>query len=70
MAQEYETEDGIQIRLDNFVKVISSAMKVNVASIYLRAGDDLELCATKGLKQTAVHTTRLGMNEEIGRAHV
>jgi len=65
MAQEYATEDGIQARLDSFVKVISSAMKVNVASIYLRAGDDLELCATKGLKQTAVHTTRLGINEGL-----
>lgn len=59
------SEDGVQVRLDNFVKVISSAMKVNVASIYLRAGDDLELCATKGLKQTAVHTTRLGINEGL-----
>jgi len=59
------SEDGVQARLDNFVKVISSSMKVNVASIYLRAGDDLELCATKGLKQTAVHTTRLGINEGL-----
>ena len=59
------SEDGVQARLDNFVKVISSAMKVNVASIYLRAGDELELCATKGLKKTAVHTTRLGLNEGL-----
>ncbi len=59
------SEDGVQARLDNFVKVISAAMKVNVASIYLRAGNDLELCATKGLKQTAVHTTRLSMNEGL-----
>lgn len=59
------SEHGIQTRLDSFVKVISSAMKVNVVSIYLRAGDYLELCATKGLKQTAVHTTRLGMNEGL-----
>ncbi len=59
------SEDGVQARLDNFVKVISSSMKVNVTSIYLRAGDELELCATKGLKQTAVHTTRLGLNEGL-----
>lgn len=58
-------EDGVQARLDNFVKVISASMKVNVASIYLRSGDDLELCATKGLKKIAVHTTRLGMNEGL-----
>jgi len=59
------SEEGVQERLDSFVKVISSAMKVNVASIYLRAGDDLELCATKGLKKTAVHTTRLSLNEGL-----
>ncbi len=40
-------------------------MKVNVASIYLRSGDDLELCATKGLKQSAVHSTRLSLNEGL-----
>jgi len=59
------SEEGVQARLDKFVKIISSSMKANVASIYLRAGDDLELCATKGLKQTAVHTTRLSINEGL-----
>ncbi len=59
------SEEGVQVRLDKFVKIITSSMKANVASIYLRAGDDLELCATKGLKQTAVHTTRLGINEGL-----
>ncbi|MBL4853519.1 phosphoenolpyruvate--protein phosphotransferase [bacterium AH-315-J19] len=59
------SEEGVQARLDKFVKIISSSMKANVASIYLRAGDDLELCATKGLKQTAVHATRLSINEGL-----
>jgi len=59
------SEEGVQVRLDRFVKIIASAMKANVASIYLRAGDELELCATKGLKQTAVHTTRLGINQGL-----
>ena len=59
------SEDGVQERLDKFVKIIAASMKVNVASIYLRAGDDLQLCATKGLKQSAVHTTRLSLNEGL-----
>ena len=59
------SEAGVQERLDSFVKVIAQAMKVNVVSIYLRAGDDLELCATKGLKQSAVHKTRLKMGEGL-----
>ncbi len=59
------SEEGVQERLDRFVKIISSAMKANVCSIYLRAGDELELCATKGLKQSAVHTTRLGINQGL-----
>ncbi|MEE9273263.1 MAG: phosphoenolpyruvate--protein phosphotransferase [Robiginitomaculum sp.] len=59
------TESGVQERLDQFAKLIASSMKVNVASIYLRSGDDLELCATKGLKQSAVHQTRLAIGEGL-----
>ncbi|PHR59757.1 MAG: phosphoenolpyruvate--protein phosphotransferase [Robiginitomaculum sp.] len=58
-------EEGVQERLDHFVKLIASAMKVNVASIYLRSGEDLELCATKGLKQSAVHQTKLALGEGL-----
>ena len=58
-------EEGVQERLNHFVKVIAASMKVNVVSIYLRAGDDLELCATKGLKKSAVHQTRLAMGEGL-----
>ena len=59
------SEEGVQERLDHFVKLIAAAMRVNVASIYLRSGDDLELCATKGLKQSAVHKTRLTRGEGL-----
>lgn len=59
------SEEGVQERLDNFVKLIASSMKVNVASIYLRSGDELELCATKGLKQFAVHKTKLALGEGL-----
>ena len=58
-------EEGVQARLDQFVKVIASAMKVHVSSIYLRSADDLELCATRGLKQSSVHETRLALGEGL-----
>lgn len=59
------SEEGVQERLDHFVKLIAASMRVNVASIYLRSGDDLELCATKGLKQSAVHKTKLAKGEGL-----
>jgi phosphotransferase system enzyme I (PtsP) len=59
------SEEGVQARLDQFVNAIAGSMKINVASIYLRAGQELELCATKGLKKTAVHKTRLKMGEGL-----
>lgn len=58
-------EGGVQKRLNLFAAAITSSLKVNVASIYLRTGDTLELCATKGLKQSAVHKTRLNLNEGL-----
>ena len=43
--------ESVQERLNDFVAAISKAMQVKVASIYLlRAGKDLELSATQGLK--------------------
>lgn len=59
------SEEGVQERLDHFVTLIAASMRVNVASIYLRSGDDLELCATKGLKQSAVHKTKLALGEGL-----
>jgi phosphotransferase system enzyme I (PtsP) len=59
------SEEGVQARLDQFVNAIAHAMKINVASIYLRAGNELELCATKGLKQEAVHKTRMKLGEGL-----
>jgi len=58
--------ESVQERLDDFVAAISSAMKIKVASIYLlRAGEDLELSATKGLKKSAVHKTRMKPGEGL-----
>ena len=58
--------ESVQERLDDFVRAISSSMRVNVASIYLlRPGDELELSATKGLKRSAVHKTRMKPGEGL-----
>ncbi len=58
--------ESVQTRLDEFVLAISKAMRVKVASIYLmRAGKDLELSATEGLKKSAVHKTRLKPSEGL-----
>ena len=58
--------ESVQGRLDDFVNAISKAMRVKVASIYLlRQGEDLELSATKGLKKSAVHITRMKPGEGL-----
>jgi len=58
--------ESVQERLNDFVSAISKAMKVRVASIYLlRAGKDLELSATQGLKPSAVHKTRMKPGEGL-----
>ena len=58
--------ESVQERLDDFTAAITKAMQADVASIYLiRPGSDLELSATKGLKKSAVHKTRLKNNEGL-----
>jgi phosphotransferase system, enzyme I, PtsP len=55
-----------QSRLDGLVGVIAAAMHADVCSIYFaRPGDILELFASHGLKQTAVHSTRLRFGEGL-----
>lgn len=55
-----------QMRLDQTVKLIAAEMVAEVCSIYLlRAGEVLELFATEGLKQEAVHKTRLRVGEGL-----
>ena len=49
-----------QARLDKVVEVIAGGFASDVCSVYLlRAGDILELFASKGLKASSVHKTRL-----------
>lgn len=58
--------ESVQERLDDFVSAITKAMTTDVASIYLiRPGGDLELSATRGLKASAVHITRMKSGEGL-----
>ncbi len=55
-----------QARLDHVVQLIASSMRTEVCSIYLfRDAETLELCATEGLHQDAVHKTRLRLGEGL-----
>ena len=53
-------------RLDRVVGIIAEDMLADVCSVYVRrAGDVLELFATRGLKPSAVHQTRLRVGEGL-----
>ena len=53
-------------RLDHIIEIIAADMAAEVCSVYVRrAGDILELFATRGLEPAAVHNTRLNVGEGI-----
>lgn len=55
-----------QARLDKVVAVIAEGFASDVCSVYLlRAGDILELYASKGLHASSVHKTRLGVGRGL-----
>lgn len=55
-----------QSRLDGLVTTIADTLHADVCSIYFsRPGDILELYASHGLKQAAVHATRLRFGEGL-----
>ncbi len=59
-------EGSAQQRLDRIVKIIAADLIAEVCSVYvMRAGQLLELFATEGLNQDAVHKTRLRVGEGI-----
>ena len=59
-------EATAQVKLDKVVQVIAAGMAAEVCSVYiLRAGEVLELFATKGLRRRAVHQTRLRVGEGL-----
>src|SRR5919106_4292398 len=54
-----------QAKLNKVVKIIAEAMTSEVCSIYLLRDGVLELFATVGLNQSAVHVTKLAMGEGL-----
>lgn len=54
-----------QSKLNQVVGIIGECLNSEVCSIYLLRDGALELYATRGLKQEAVHVTRLGLGEGL-----
>jgi phosphotransferase system enzyme I (PtsP) len=59
------SRSGAQAKLNKVVKIIAEAMLSEVCSIYLLRDGALELFATVGLNQSAVHVTKLAMGEGL-----
>jgi len=56
---------GAEAKLGQVVRIVAEALSSEVASIYLLRDGMLELHATKGLSQAAVHVTRLAMGQGL-----
>lgn len=56
---------GAQAKLNQVVEIIADALHSEVCSIYLLRDGVLELYATKGLAQQAVHVTKLEMGQGL-----
>jgi phosphotransferase system enzyme I (PtsP) len=54
-----------QAKLNQVVEIIGESLNSEVCSIYLLRDGMLELFATRGLNQAAVHVTRLGVGEGL-----
>lgn len=54
-----------QAKLNHVVQIIGEALNSEVCSIYLLRDGVLELFATRGLKQEAVHVTKLALGEGL-----
>jgi len=59
------SRSGAQAKLNRVVQIIGEALSTEVCSIYLLRDGSLELFATRGLKQEAVHVTKLAMGEGL-----
>ncbi len=56
---------GAEAKLARVVKIVAEELTSEVASIYLLRDGVLELFATQGLAQSAVHVTRLAMGQGL-----
>jgi phosphotransferase system enzyme I (PtsP) len=59
------SRSGAQAKLNKVVKIIAEAMASEVCSIYILRDGLLELYATVGLNQSAVHVTKLALGEGL-----
>jgi len=59
------SRSNAQGKLNQVVGIIGECLDSEVCSIYLLRDGALELYATRGLKQEAVHVTRLGLGEGL-----
>ncbi|ATE66010.1 phosphoenolpyruvate--protein phosphotransferase [Rhizorhabdus dicambivorans] len=59
------SRSAAQSKLNHVVQIIGEALDTEVCSVYLLRDGALELFATRGLKQAAVHVTKLGMGEGL-----
>ena len=59
------SKNHAQGKLNHVVNIIGEALSSEVCSIYLLRDGALELFATRGLNQAAVHVTRLGLGEGL-----
>jgi phosphotransferase system, enzyme I, PtsP len=58
-------KNNAQAKLNQVVNIIGEALSSEVCSIYLLREGALELYATRGLNEAAVHVTRLGLGEGL-----
>jgi phosphotransferase system enzyme I (PtsP) len=56
---------GAEAKLNQVVQIVAQELSSEVASIYLLRDGMLELYATQGLAQSAVHVTRLSMGQGL-----
>jgi phosphotransferase system enzyme I (PtsP) len=56
---------GAQAKLNQVAGIIGEALESEVCSIYLLRDGELELYATRGLNQDAVHVTKLALGEGL-----
>jgi len=59
------SRSAAQTKLNQVVQIIGEELDTEVCSIYLLRDGVLELFATRGLKQEAVHVTKLAMGEGL-----
>ncbi|MGE4324271.1 MAG: phosphoenolpyruvate-utilizing N-terminal domain-containing protein, partial [Sphingobium sp.] len=65
MQEVMAARTSAQAKLNKVVEIIGESLSSEVCSIYLVRGGVLELFATRGLKQEAVHVTRMAMGEGL-----